>query len=194
MAKIIAISGSLREKSFNTMLLKIGVSHLEAQGATVTVVDLGELDLPFLNEDLESKDENGKIVFPEKVENFRKLVTEHDGLFLATPEYNFSISAVLKNAIDWLSRPGNVLKDKTVGMVGASAGPYGTALAQEHLRTILSILAVRIVNRSARVPSAYQNFDFATGQLKDDLHKNRVHGVADGLIEEINRAKSNNIN
>ena len=110
--RVVAIAGSLRAKSFNKMILRTVVELLEQQGVEVTTYDLGAPGLPLINEDLEEKQADGTLKFPAEVEEFRRIVAESDGVILATPEYNFSISAPMKNALDWLSRPANALQGK----------------------------------------------------------------------------------
>lgn len=125
---VAGISGSLRAGSFNTVLLKAALERLS--GAEVQWVEIG--DLPLYNQD---RDEE----LIDAVERIRNQVRDADALLIATPEYNHSISGVLKNAIDWLSRPGGrgVIQGTPAGMMGASPGAVGTARAQQHLKQIL---------------------------------------------------------
>ncbi|HEU0053469.1 MAG TPA: NADPH-dependent FMN reductase [Longimicrobium sp.] len=130
--KILGFAGSLRAESYNRALLE-AARELAPEGMDVEVWDgLGEL--PFYNADLDNDE-----MRPPPVRDFKRRVAEADALLIATPEYNYSIPGVLKNAIDWASRPGyrSVLVGKPVGIIGASGGAIGTARGQAHLREVL---------------------------------------------------------
>jgi chromate reductase len=124
--KILAISGALRKGSTNTALLH-NVKKLAPEGMEIDIVTLH--GIPLYDGDLET--EKGK---PESVAKLQERIRAADAIIIATPEYNFSIPGVLKNATDWLSRDGNPFKWKRVGVMGASGGPFGTARSQYHLR------------------------------------------------------------
>ena len=127
--KLIAMSGSLRKKSFNTALLH-SIIELAQDDFDIEVVSI---ELPLFNDDLIDPDE------PEVVAALKQAVREADGLLIVTPEYNHSIPGVLKNAIDWLSlEPGTPLRDKPVMIAGASPGILGTARCQIHLRQVFA--------------------------------------------------------
>lgn len=130
MTQLIGISGSLRKGSFNTALLE-SAKQLLPDGTTLTIASID--DIPLYNGDL---DVDGG---PEAVQVLKRNIGEADGLLLATPEYNFGIPGVLKNAIDWASRPGfkSVLAYKPVAIVGAAPGTVGTARAQGQLKQVL---------------------------------------------------------
>ena len=123
---IIAISGSLRKGSFNTALLRT----VKARAPAAMAIEIVTLDgIPLFNEDDEAR--SG---LPEIVKAIQAKIRAADGIIIATPEYNFSVPGVLKNATDWLSRSGNPFKWKRAGVMGASEGPVGTARSQYHLR------------------------------------------------------------
>ena len=124
---IVAISGSLREASFNTGLLKAAA---ELAPETLTVSLLAFHDLPFLNPDVPATN---------AVDGFKAAISEADGLLIATPEYNYSVPGGLKNALDWASRPAyqSPMFNKPVGVLSASPGMVGGARAQSHLKHIL---------------------------------------------------------
>ena len=132
-ARVLAICGSLRRRSYNHALLA-AAAECAPPGMSV---DLAEplADIPLFDEDLEQATAGG----PDAVRRLRARVAAADGLLIATPEYNQSMPGVLKNAIDWLSRPGpeEVLVGKPVAVIGASAGRWGTRLAQSTLRHVL---------------------------------------------------------
>lgn len=126
--QVLAMVGSLRADSLNAMVLETMKERYAAQWS-VSVADIGSL--PFFNQDLEHSP-------PPIVKAFKSSVAEADAVIMATPEYNWSIPGVLKNALDWLSRGDRVMAGKPVLLVGASTGMIGTLRAQTHLRQILS--------------------------------------------------------
>ena len=157
--RILAVSGSLRESSFNTSLLR---AALEAapDGVELELWEgLGEL--PLYDEDLESD-------VPESVRRLREDWATADAILFATPEYNGSIPGGLKNAIDWASRPRleAVLRNKPVAVVGASTGQFGALWAQQDLKRILGIAGARVVGTEIPVGRAHERFD-ADGRLLD---------------------------
>lgn len=158
---LLGISGSLREDSFNTLLLK-AAQHLVPAGVTLDVWAGLELIPPF-NQDHEHDP-------ADAVGNLRQSIRDADGLLIVTPEYNGSLPGQLKNALDWASRPydDNVLRDKPVAIIGASPSPGGTASAQVHARTILGRIGAHIVQAELQVPRAYSRFD-ASGHVDDEL-------------------------
>jgi chromate reductase len=141
---ILGISGSLRKGSWNTAALRAVQGMLPA-GTTLDIAEIG--DLPLMNQDLEH---DGK--YPEPVERFRSQILAADALLFATPEYNASIPAPLKNAIDWASRPANTFVGKPAAIIGVAGGLLGTARAQYPLRQTIG--------------GAGQKFD-ADGKLTD---------------------------
>ncbi|WP_297371607.1 NADPH-dependent FMN reductase [Acidocella sp.] len=156
--KILGISGSLRQGSWNSALLRMAGGVLAA-GHEMTVAEIG--DLPLINTDLELE---GR--FPAPVERLRAEILAADALLLATPEYNASIPAPLKNAIDWASRPSNTLAGKPVMIMGASPGVLGTARAQYPLRQTLGVLNVQLMGQP-EVFIAGAGQKFTDGQLTD---------------------------
>lgn len=136
---ILAIAGSLRTESYNRKLLQIAKSIASERGANVKELDLKTLDLPVFNVDLRA---NG---FPESVLKLKNEISESDVLLIATPEYNHSIPAPLKNAIDWASDKTNPFSGKVAAIFGVSTGLFGTLRAQQHLRQILNALNVELL-------------------------------------------------
>ena len=136
--KILGISGSLRAGSFNTALLREAARRLPV-GVDFELAQIGAL--PLYDEDLRQQGQ------PEAVQTLREQVRGADGIWIATPEYNFSYSGVLKNAIDWASRPPDQpFLGKPIGLMGASAGMLGTARAQYHLRQVFVFLNSHVLN------------------------------------------------
>jgi chromate reductase len=157
--RILAVSGSLREGSFNTSLLR---AALEAAPESVELElweGLGEL--PLYDDDLEAD-------APVSVRRLREDWAAADAILFATPEYNGSIPGGLKNAIDWASRPRleAVLRNKPVAVLGASTGQFGALWAQQDLKRILGIAGARVVGTEIPVARAHERFD-AEGRLLD---------------------------
>ena len=136
---IVAISGSLRKDSFNTTLLR-SLSELAPAGMNITVADIGAL--PMYDQDAEA-------AFPAEAQSLKDAIEAADGLIIATPEYNRSIPGVLKNAIDWASRPWgkNSFAGKPVLIMGVSVGKLGAALAQNHLKQIMLYLDAEVLGQ-----------------------------------------------
>lgn len=160
---IIAISGSLRKDSYNTMLVR-ALSKLALADMKIEVAEIG--NLPLYNSDDEA-------TFPATAQALKDKIAAADGLIIATPEYNRSIPGVLKNAIDWLSRPygKNSFARKPVLVAGVSGGKIGTAVAQSHLRQILLHLDANIIGQpELYLGPASEIFD-EEGDITDDSTK-----------------------
>jgi chromate reductase, NAD(P)H dehydrogenase (quinone) len=158
--RILAVSGSLRGGSYNTSLLR---AALEAapEGVELELWE-GLAELPLFDEDLETED------LPESVRRLRADWATADAILFATPEYNGSVPAGLKNAVDWASRPRfeGVLRNKPVAVVGASTGQFGALWAQQDLKRILGIAGARVVGTEIPVSRAHERFD-NEGRLLD---------------------------
>lgn len=159
--KILALSGSLRAASYNTALLH-AARELAPEELSIEIFD-GLGDLPFFNQDLEEQGE------PASATVWKTAVREADGLLIACPEYNGGLTAVLKNAIDWASRPWgkNSWGGKPSGVVGISVGAIGTALAQQHLRNVLSYLDVESLGQPEMFLQAKEGFFDADGKVSN---------------------------
>ena len=157
--RILAVSGSLRESSFNTSLLRVAVEA--APDAVELELWEGLGGLPLYDEDLEQD-------VPESVRRLREDWAAADAILFSTPEYNGSVPGGLKNAIDWASRPKleGVLRNKTVAVIGASTGQFGALWAQQDLKRILGIAGARVVGTEIPVPRAHEQFDLE-GRLLD---------------------------
>lgn len=135
--KVLAISGSLRTESYNRKALQVATRIAAELGAAVTELDLRELNLPIYDKDIQDQG------MPESVQMLKKEIEATDVLMIASPEYNYSVSGALKNAIDWASRgEKNSLGGKTAVILGASTGGFGTLRGQAHLRQILASVNV----------------------------------------------------
>ncbi|CAI9282055.1 unnamed protein product [Lactuca saligna] len=170
--KVVAICGSLRKASSNRGLLRSAIELSESiDGITIEYVDVSPL--PMLNTDLEV---DGK--YPPVIEEFRQKILQSDCFLFASPEYNYSITAPLKNAIDWASRPPNVWADKAAAVVSAGGG-FGGGRSQYHLRQIGVFLDLHFINKPEFVLNAFQppaKFD-SDGNLIDPQSKERLKGV-----------------
>jgi chromate reductase len=179
---ISGISGSLRVGSYNTALLNVAAEHLPRE-ATLEILSL--TSIPLYNADVEA------IGFPESVNLLRATLAAADALLIATPEYNSSIPGVLKNALDWLSRPPKPPLDrKPVAIIGASTGIFGTSRAQTHLRLVLSHTNCFVVNKpEVLVTQAAAKFD-ERGRLIDDTALNLMQDLLSALVEWTRRLRS----
>jgi chromate reductase len=158
--RILAVSGSLRERSFNTSLLHAAV-EAAPEGVELELWE-GIGELPIYDQDLES----GEV--PASVRRLREEWAAADAILFATPEYNGSVPGGLKNAIDWASRPKfeAALTNKTVAVVGASTGQFGALWAQQDLKRILGIAGARVVGAEIPVSRAPERID-EVGRLLD---------------------------
>ncbi len=157
--RILAISGSLRRDSHNTALLR-AAADLLPPGVELTLYGrLGEIP-PFNEDELEPR--------PAAAQALGDAVAQADGVLISTPEYNSSIPGVLKNALDWLSRPllESPLRNKPVAVIGASTGMFGAVWAQAETRKVLSAIGARVLDRELPVPTAHEQFQ-ESGELSD---------------------------
>lgn len=168
---VVGFSGSLRRNSYNTALLR-NAQEMLPEGMTLETVELGAL--PLYNPDLEVGG-----AMPEPVQEFRSRLAAADALLIATPEYNYSVTAALKNAIDWASRSPSPLRQKPVAIAGVSTGTLGTVRAQQHLRQmLLHSDAYTLNNPQVYVGQARERFD-AQGRL---VEENSRKFLADLLV------------
>jgi len=178
---ILGFAGSLREKSFNKALLRMA-KELKPKDAKLEIFDLE--GIPPFNQDLEAQP-------PQKVKEFKGKIRGVDAILIATPEYNYSIPGVLKNAIDWGSRPptDNVWEGKPVAIMGASTGKLGSARAQYHLRQCFVILDMHPINYpEVMIAHAGRNFDEA-GRLKDQKAIELVTELLQNLVDWTRKLK-----
>jgi chromate reductase len=158
--RVLAFSGSLRKHSYNTALLR-AAQKLAPAGMTIEIYDLSAI--PMYNEDI--RQDSG---YPQTAAQLRDDIRTADAVLIASPEYNRSVPAVLKNAIDWASRrPDQPFKDKPIAIMGVSNGALGAAFANYHLRQIFVYLDARMLNGAeVMIGNAKPKFDDA-GQLTD---------------------------
>jgi chromate reductase len=174
---IVALSGSLREKSYNTSLLK-AVASMAPDSVTIELLDIHEF--PLFNEDLEK-------TFPEAVQKVKEKIAHADGIIISTPEYNRSISGVLKNAIDWISRPegNNTFAGKPTIVMGASNGLNGTAIAQQDLKKIMLYLGTKLIPHPEFYMREAQHKFNEEGELTDEATKTYVMKSLQALIANL---------
>ena len=183
-AHILAFAGSNRKDSMNRKALSIAVAGAREAGAIVTVADLREFDMPIY--DADSHEANG---LPEGMLALRKLAMAANGLLIASPEYNASITPLLKNTIDWLSQSVNgesgsaPFANKICGLMGASNGAFGTIRALPHVAYILSNLGAFVLPVVA-VPRAAELMN-ADGTIKDERAGKMLHQLGKKVAETI---------
>lgn len=181
--KLLALSGSLRKGSFNQKLVNRAAGLAIEEGAEVTSIHLSDYRLPLYDQAVETAD------FPEAAIELKHLFASHDGFLIASPEHNGSISAALKNLIDWVSRPiGDEaplaltgFRGKTVGVMSASIGPFGGLRSLAHLRQILGTIQALVVTEQVLVPFAGKAFK--GDQLIDELPGALLQPLVKRVIE-----------
>lgn len=174
--RVLAIAGSLRAGSYNAALARAAAEL--APGDVEVEVYEGLGALPPFDADLEGAD------IPAPVTELRTRIESADALLVVTPEYNGSLPGVLKNAIDWASRPrdGAALRGKTVAVAGATPGQYGALWAQQDLRRILGIAGARVIEGDLPVARAQSAFD-ESGRLVDGVVAERLRERLEALAE-----------
>ncbi len=167
--RILAFSGSARVGSFNQRLVQIAADAARESGASVRVISLGDFPLPIFNQDLESNEGP-----PEHALRLKQLMIDSDGFLIACPEYNSSITPLLKNAIDWASRADKdhaglaAFRGKVCGLLSASPGRLGGLRGLAHVRSILSNIGVIVLPDQVAVPGAHEAFADDGQRLQDD--------------------------
>lgn len=182
--KILAFAGSTRTASYNKQLVRFAADTARAAGAEVTLVDLRDYPLPLYDGDLE--EQQG---LPENAKKLKAIFREHDALLIASPEYNSSITGVLKNTLDWVSRGETddepalaAYQGKAAALISASPGALGGLRGLVHLRAILGNIGVIVLPDQVAVSKAYEAFD-EKGGLKDERTAKQVTRVAQGLVD-----------
>jgi len=175
--EVVGISGSLRQKSYNSLLLHAAM-ELAPEGMRIRPVSI---DLPLYNEDLR---EQG---YPAPVSELRSQLAGADAVLIATPEYNYSVPGVLKNAIDWISRPPDQAFDKKpLAIMGASPGRFGTARAQYHLRQTFVCLNARVLNKPEVMVGGVAGLFDENGRLTDQSTREHVEKLLIALAQLVN--------
>lgn len=179
--KILAFAGSLRKGSYNKALVRAAV-EVAPESIAIEVFDLE--GIPPFNQDLENAP-------PERVIEFKDKIRSADALLIATPEYNYSIPGVLKNAIDWASRPktDTPLEGKPVAIMSASTGRLGGARAQYHLRQSFVFLNIHPINRpEVMLSSAPDNVD-AKGRVTNEQTRKLIRQLIEALVDWAKKLK-----
>jgi chromate reductase len=181
--KILAFAGSARKGSYNKLLVKIAAEGARNAGADVTIIDLQDFPLPVYNQD--DEEEKG---IPENGMKLKELFKTHQGLLISSPENNSSVTALLKNTLDWVSReadgetPLACFTDKVAALVSASPGGLGGLRGLVHLRAILGNINVLVLPDQMALPKAHEAFA-EDGSLKDAKQKKGAERVGAKLAK-----------
>lgn len=182
--KVLAFAGSSREDSVNKKLVSQAAQIAKDLGATVTVIDLKDYPIPLYDADLESKEG-----MPDNAKFIRRLMIESQAILIASPEYNKSVSALLKNVLDWTSRSENgqpsraAYQGKKYAIMSASPGNSGGARGLIHLRDIIEDIKGTVVPQQVSIPQAYEAFD-ENGRLKDPALTNQLKQLVSTAVLE----------
>ncbi len=182
-AKILAFSGSTRTGSHNRKLASSAAHALQSAGASVTLIDLADFPMPIYNGDLEDKEG-----VPASARELKALFMAHDALLISSPENNASVTSLLKNTLDWVSRPdaehdGRLpYRNKVAALVAASPGALGGLRGLVHLRAILQTLGVLVLSEQFALSRAHEAFA-KDGALLDAKHQATLDGIAKRLVE-----------
>ncbi|MFK8066625.1 MAG: NADPH-dependent FMN reductase [Gammaproteobacteria bacterium] len=188
MIKILAFSGSSRKDSVNKKMVKIAAQGAEEAGAEVTYIDLADYPMPIYNGDLE--DAEG---LPKGAQKFKKILTDHDGVLISTPEYNSSFPALLKNAIDWASRSESAdetrlsaYQNKIAAIMCATPGGSGGMKGLMMLRLQLEHIGVIVLPNQQSISQAFNAFD-EQGNLIDSKKQIAVKKIGADLVNLVNK-------
>jgi chromate reductase, NAD(P)H dehydrogenase (quinone) len=192
-ARILAFAGSARRDSLNKKLARVATEAARAAGADVTYLDLQDYPMPLYHGDLEAAEG-----MPANAARLRELFMQHDALLIASPENNSSVSALLKNTLDWLSRSiadgkGDnsglaPYRDKVAALMAASPGAFGGVRGLSHLRQILATLGVTVLGTQLALPRAHEAFDDAGALRRSDTQES-VRRLAGALAEAAARLR-----
>lgn len=185
--RVLAFAGSSRRDSYNAQLIEVAAEGARSAGAEVTVINLASYELPLFNEDLEAAEGA-----PVNATRLKELFFEHDGLLIASPEYNSSISPLLKNTIDWVSRAAEgegslaAYQGKVAAIMAASPGALGGLRGLVHVRSILSSIGVLVVPDQIAIPRAFEAFG-EDGRLRDERQQAKVEAIGAGLATTLQK-------
>jgi NAD(P)H-dependent FMN reductase len=189
--KILAIAGSLREHSYTRRVLMAAVAGAREAGAEVTVADLRDFPMPIYDPDAHERDG-----FHDRALDFQGLVAGHDGFLVATPEHNGSLSAALKNAIDWASRPSErharptIFQGKVAAIVTASPGRFGGVRSLGHLRGVLTSVGVHVLPTEIAVPLVDTLFDGEGETIADAETRRSLERLGASLADAAARLRA----
>jgi chromate reductase len=185
--RVLAFAGSTRQASFNKTLVRAVAETVKEAGAQITMADLADYRLPVFDADDEAK--SGK---PAAALAFKRLMMDHDAFLIGSPEYNGSLTGVLKNTIDWVSRPDDddegqlpAFRNKVVALVSASPGALGGLRGLVHVRAILAGLGCLVLPDQVAVPKAHEAFTQAGEAIavKDEALGGRVAALGQRLVD-----------
>lgn len=185
--KVLVFAGSTREASFNKHLARLAAKRVEAAGAEATFIDLRDYPMPIYDGDTE--DAEG---IPDAARQLKSVFMEHQGLVIASPEYNGFITPLLKNTIDWVSRPDGDLpglapyENKIASIVSSSPGGLGGLRGLPLLRQLLSNIGVTVLPDQLAIGGASQVFD-ESGNLTDEGHANKLNAICERLVVTLQR-------
>jgi chromate reductase, NAD(P)H dehydrogenase (quinone) len=188
-SRVLAFAGSTRKESFNKKLVRIAAQAARAAGVEVSLIDLKDFPLPLFDQDFEV--EHG---MPENGAKLKKFFIEHEGLLIAAPEYNSSITGVLKNAIDWVSRPAAgepplvAFTGKVATLMSASPGALGGLRGLVHVRSILGNIGVIVLPGQIAIAKAREAFN-PDGSLIDPKQQAAVGAVGKTLASLLIKLK-----
>ena len=189
--RILAFAGSTRKESFNKKLASLASSLARKHDTEVTLIDLAEYPMPLYDGDLEASEG-----VPAKAEELYELFKSHDALLISSPEYNSSISPLLKNTIDWISRPRKdempmaAYQGKVAGLMSASPGQLGGMRGLVHVRAILGNIGVLVVPDQVAISQAHQAFA-EDGSLTDEKSQARLEKMITAFIKTVRGQLSN---
>lgn len=190
---ILAITGSIRKDSYNLKALKVAIEGAEEAGAQVTLLDFNDFSLPLYDQDFQKEQEQG---LPEKVVALKNLFLKHDAFLIASPEHNGTISATLKNIIDWVSRKASddevylsCYANKVAALLGASPGGLGGLNSLKHLRDILMHMNVLVLPQQVSIPDAYNAID-ESGTFNNEKKRESVKKLGRDLAEFLIKLQS----
>lgn len=187
--KLLFLAGSARKESFNKKLAKAAADMAKKQAADTTFIDLADYDMPIFNEDIETT--SG---LPDNAKKLKQLFIDHDGFFIASPEYNSSFSPLLKNSLDWISRsenkdekPLSAFADKIACLAAASPGGLGGLRGLVPLRLWLSNIQVHVIPQQLAISKAHEVFK--DSELKDEGQKKMLNSLIEQFIQTTNALK-----
>ena len=188
MPKILAFAASTRSQSLNKKILKIAVAGAEQAGAEVTCIDLADYPMPLYDQDMEKAQG-----LPAGAQSLKQLLREHDGVLIASPEYNSAFSPLLKNVIDWTSRaessdekPLEVWKGKAAGILSASPGARGGVRGLVFLRMLLANIGLLVLPEQETIPFAMKAFD-EDGNLSNPDQQAAVENLGKQLAKTLDK-------
>ncbi|MGM0615774.1 MAG: NADPH-dependent FMN reductase [Pseudomonadota bacterium] len=183
--KILVFAGSARTGSLNKCFAQLAAKRIEALGGEATFVDLKDYPCPLFDEDIEAQG------MPENVVKLREMLAEHDGVVISSPEYNGFITPLLKNTLDWLSRPDDntpglaLFAGKPAGLLGASPGGLGGIRAMAGVQQLMHNLNLVVIPPAMTLPGAGNAFD-DNGALKESAQAEQLDALCKRVIEAVN--------